>query len=267
MNRNARGLIIFFLTAAGAGSVLPVFAQDSELRTGTVTIPAGEAKTPQTRVLEAGAKLLQSKPPLKRFDIYLVGFHPMKGSPNDQMEAHHYCHQINEDFAQCMLFDSNTKDAKLNGIEYIISEKLFNELPEQEKKYWHPHNGEILSGQLVAPDIPHVAEKALMKEKMNSYGKTWHVWNTGYEGKPGDDLPVGEPMLGWSFSRAGEAIPGLLEKRDKKMKINSAEKRKQRADLRQLAKPQSGVDDLKDKFGRPTQEIPGVVDQKSPARE
>jgi hypothetical protein len=69
-------------------------------------------------------------------------------------------------------------------------------------------------------------------------------------------------MLGWSFNRGGEAMPGLVEKRDKKMKINSAEKRKQRADLQQLAKPQSGVDDLKAKFGRPTQEIPGVMDQK-----
>ena len=69
-------------------------------------------------------------------------------------------------------------------------------LPEQEKKYWHPHNGEILSGQLVAPDIPHAAEKALMKEKMNSYGKTWHVWNTGYEGKPGDDVAFGRPDAG-----------------------------------------------------------------------
>ena len=61
-----------------------------------------------------------------------------------------------------------------------------------------------------------------MKEKMNSYGKTWHLWNTGYEGKPGDELPLGDPMLGWSFNRDGEAIPGLVEKRDKKMKINSA---------------------------------------------
>ena len=115
----------------------------------------------------------------------------MKESPHDQMEAHHYCQQINEDFAQCALFDGNTKDANLNGIEYIISEKLFNTLPEKEKKYWHPHNGEILSGQLVAPGIPEVAEKALMKEKMNSYGKTWHLWNTGYEGKPGDDVAFG----------------------------------------------------------------------------
>ncbi|HET7060709.1 MAG TPA: OBAP family protein [Nitrosospira sp.] len=226
------------------------------------TIPAGEEKTPKTRLLEAGAKLLQSKTPLKGFDIYLVGFHPMKESPNEQMEAHHYCRQVNEDFAQCVLFASNDKNASLNGIEYIISERLFNTLPEKEKKYWHPHDGEILSGQLVAPGIPEVAEKALMKEKMNSYGKTWHLWNTGFNDKPGDELPIGEPMLGWSFNREGEALPGLVERRDEKMKIDTAEKRRQRAELKQLAKPQSGVDDLKGKFGRPTQEIPGVVDQK-----
>jgi hypothetical protein len=37
-----------------------------------------------------------------------------------------------------------------------------------------------------------------MKEKMNSYGKTWHVWNTGFhDDKPVDLLPWGDPMLGW----------------------------------------------------------------------
>lgn len=69
-------------------------------------------------------------------------------------------------------------------------------------------------------------------------------------------------MLGWSFNHDGETIPGLVERRDKKMKINSAEKRKQREDLSQFAKSQAGVDDLKDKFGRPAQSIPGVVDSK-----
>jgi len=236
------------------------FAQESK---EPDVVPAGETKSPKTRILELGAKLLQSNAPLKRFDIYLVGFHPMKDSPEDQMEAHHYCHQVNEDFAQCALFDGNTADANLNGIEYIISEKLFARLPDEEKQYWHPHNGEILSGQLVAPHIPDAAEKSLMKEKMNSYGKTWHVWNTGHEGKPGTALPLGAPMLGWSFSRDGEAIPGLVEKRDQKLKLNSEEARKQRADLKQYAKPQSGVDDLKGKFARPTRDIPGVVDQKS----
>lgn len=41
--------------------------------------------------------------------------------------------------------------------------------------------------------------------------------------------------------------------------MSSAKTRSERADLKSLAKPQMGVDDLKDKFARPTKEIPGVV--------
>lgn len=226
--------------------------------------PPGEDKTVKTRALEVGAKALQRDSPLGPMDIYLVGFHPMKDHPEHQMEAHHFCHQVNQDFAQCTLFDGNGRNASLTGIEYIISEKLFETLPEDERKYWHPHNAEILSGQLVAPGIPAVAEKALMKDKMNSYGKTWHVWNTGTMGQTGDKLPLGPPMLAWSFNRDGEAKPGLVEQRDKKMDINSAEKRRQRADLQSLAKPQSGVDDLKSAFPQ-AKAIPGVVDKKAAA--
>ena len=219
----------------------------------------GEPKRPATIALEAGAKILQPNSPLHPFDVYMLGFHPMKDHPEHQMEAHHYCHQMNEDFAQCTLFDSNTSRARLNGIEYIISEKLFETLPARERAFWHPHNGEILSGQLVAPGIPAVAEKALMRQKMNSYGKTWHVWNTGHEGGASDQLPFGPAMLAWSFSREGEAIPTMVERRDKRLGINSAEIRRQRADLQKLAKPQSGVDDLKGKFSRPSKELPGVI--------
>jgi hypothetical protein len=231
----------------------------------STTAPQGASKTTSTAALETGAKILQSNAPLKGFDIYLNGFHPMKGNPAIQMEAHHWCHQMNEDFAQCVLFDGNSRTANMNGVEYIISEKLFNTLPAQERNYWHPHNGEILSGQLVAPGIPKVAEHALMKKKMNSYGKTWHVWNTGHTGAPGDQLPLGEPMLAWSFNRDGEPLPGLVETRDKRMNIDSARLRKEREDLRAIAKPQSGVDDIKGKFGNATQDIPGVVDQKAAA--
>lgn len=226
----------------------------------------GAPKTPKTVALEAGAKVLQSAAPLRPFDVYLVGFHPMKDHPEHQMEAHHYCHQVNEDFAQCTLFDSNGSKARLNGIEYIISEKLFASLPPAERQYWHPHNGEILSGQLIAPGIPGAAEKALMKQKMNSYGKTWHVWNTGHEGMAGDQLPLGPPMLAWSFNRDGEAMPALLDRRDQRMGVSTAEKRRQRTGLQPLAKPQHGVDDLKGKFARPTRDIPGVQPMATPAR-
>jgi hypothetical protein len=241
-----------FALAAGAGSALAQTAVD----------PPGDDKSTKTRVLELGAKALQSTSPLGPMDIHLVGFHPMKDEPEHQMEAHHFCKQVNEDFAQCVLFDGDDADANLNGIEYIISEKIFESLPEDEKAYWHPHNGEILSGQLVAPGIPEAAEKSLMKQKMNSYGKTWHVWNTGMPGgQHADPLPFGDARLAWSFSRDGEIMPGMLEQRDERMGIDTAEKRKEREELRTLARPQSGVDALKGAFNRPVQDIPGVVDK------
>lgn len=224
--------------------------------------PPGGDKTAKTRALEVGAKALQANSPLAPMDVYLVGFHPMKDHPDHQMEAHHFCHQVNQDFAQCVLFDGNGRNARLNGIEYIISEKLFETLPEDERRYWHPHNAEILSGQLVAPGIPAPAEKALMRDKMNSYGKTWHVWNTGAMGQAGDALPLGPALLAWSFNRDGEVKPGLVEQRDKRMDIDTAEKRRQRVDLRSLARPQSGVDDLQPAFPR-SKPLPGVIDKKT----
>jgi len=246
-----------------AAALIAAPALHAQERSEPATAVSGEPKTARTRTLEAGAKLLQGKAPLRGFDIYLVGFHPMKDQPQAQMEAHHYCRQVNQDFAQCVLFDGNTAKANMHGVEYIISEKLFATLPDEERKYWHPHNGEILSGQLVAPGIPRAAEKSLMKTKMNSYGKTWHFWNTGMAGQPGDKLPLGDPMLAWSFSRDGEILPGLVEKRDKALGTDTGKKRRERADLQSLARPQSGVDDLKGKFDRQTTEIPGVVDSKA----
>jgi hypothetical protein len=221
--------------------------------------PAGAPTSPKTDALKAGATVMQTHAPVNAMNVYIVGFHPMKDDPEHQMEAHHFCRQANEDFAQCALFDGNTATANLTGIEFIISGKAFDALPEAEKRYWHPHNAEILSGQLIAPGIPEVAEKELMRTKMNSYGKTWHVWMTDH----GHTMPLGDAMLAWSFNRDGEAKPGLVEERDKRMSISTGDKRRDREELRALARPQHGVDDLKGKFAREGREIPGVVDRRA----
>ncbi|MDG2524177.1 OBAP family protein [Stenotrophomonas sp. HITSZ_GD] len=222
--------------------------------------PPGSAESARTRALEAGAALMQDNGPLAKMDVYLVGFHPMKDDPHHQMEAHHFCRQVNEDFAQCALFDGNTATANLNGIEYIISERIFEQLPPEERAYWHPHNAEILSGQLVAPNLPRVADKALMRSKLNSYGKTWHTWSSRDGTEPGDALPMGPAMLAWSFNRDGEAQPALVAARDQRMEISTAQLRQGRADLAGGARPQEGVDALRDAFPHATP-IPGVVDK------
>jgi len=225
-------------TAGGACALALLLGLAARAQAPSPPAPPGTDKTAKTRALELGAHALQRNSPVEALDIHLDGFHAMKDEPDLQMEAHHYCHQVNQDFAQCVLFDGTGPDARLDGVEYIVSARLFDTLPAQEKAYWHPHNGEILSGQLVAPGIPLAAEKALMRQKMNSYGKTWHVWNTGHFGKnDADQLPMGDPQLAWSFNQDGEALPGLIERRERRGGVDVKKKRKDPLDLTSDAKP------------------------------
>ena len=76
-------------------------------------------------------------------------------------------------------------------------------------------------------------------------------------------LATRERGLDWNAgARDGEAKPELVEQRDRAMGISTGDKRRRRADLQPLARPQSGVDDLKPAFPQ-AQAIPGVVDRKA----
>ncbi|ETX26825.1 hypothetical protein RISW2_19065 [Roseivivax isoporae LMG 25204] len=218
----------------------------------------GDRKTLWRTTLETGSRAFQDTAPLADFDIYVVGFHCARHAPHMHMEAHHYCRQVNSEVLHCVIFDGNTRDANLIGIEYIISGALFDGLPEAEKAYWHPHNYEVLSGQLSAPGLPESAEHALVALLVNSYGKTWHTWHTGRadgHGRPGDPLPYGDAQLMWSFNRDGEVDPRLKEEVNTSMGIDEMGKRARRRDLARDARPQRGVDALKSAFpeadGRP----------------
>ncbi len=42
-----------------------------------------------------------------------------------------------QEMRQCAILNSPEEDARLIGVEYIISEKLFDTLSDEEKKLWH----------------------------------------------------------------------------------------------------------------------------------
>src|SRR5690606_24897375 len=126
-----------------------------------VTAPGSE-KDAKSKVLETGADIMQGKTPLSKMNTYLDGFHFYNGDMGGQMEAHHYVTQLNEDIHQAVIFDGNGEDAKLMGVEYIISEKLFKQLPDEEKKRWHSHHYELKPGTFIAPGIPEDIEYELM---------------------------------------------------------------------------------------------------------
>lgn len=191
-----------------------------------VTAPGAE-KSARTATLEAGAAALQVMPPIGAINAYLDGFHFYNGRMEQQMEAHHYCAILNEDVIQCVIYDGNTKDAKLMGVEYIVSGQLFAGLPAAEKSLWHSHVHEVKSGQLIAPGIPEVAEHALMTKLIHTYGKTWHTWHTDSH----ERLPVGMPQLMMGFTADGQSDAALVAARDRRFGIDSLDKRNDRADI------------------------------------
>jgi hypothetical protein len=162
---------------------------------------------------------------------------------NRQLIAHHYCSHINQDVRQCVIYDSDRPDARLIGIEYIISEDLFESLSAEEKKLWHSHVHEVKSGELIAPGVPDIAEKEVMKDIIQTYGKTFHSescidvrrrtesFYLAWQVDRGDPLPLGVPQLMMAFVEDGQLREDLRRQRDEYYKISAKEKKQQRADL------------------------------------
>ena len=124
---------------------------------------------------------------------------------------------------QCILFDSSEKNAKLLGVEYIISDEQYRKLADAEKKYWHPHTYEVLAGGLIAPGMPAEKEREFMKAIMTTWGKTWHTWPD-----PQTDLPTGEPLLVWALTGDGQADEKVIAARDEQFKVSTPKIREQR---------------------------------------
>lgn len=191
-----------------------------------VKSPGRQTRT-GTQVLATGAAILQSQPPIRAINAYLDGFHFYNSRMSDQMEAHHFCAILNEDLFQCVIYDGNVKDAKIMGIEYIISAQLFSGLPASEKPLWHSHVHEVKSGQLVAPGIPEAAEHALMEKLIHTYGKTWHTWHTDLD----KTLPLGLPQLMMGFTADGQADAAMIQARDRRLGVDSEKKKVDRQDI------------------------------------
>jgi hypothetical protein len=193
-------------------------------------IVPGDEKTVKQQVLETGANVIQSFAPIRQIHMHLCGFAFYKDDPKRQVELHHFTAALNDDVFQCAVYDGEGTKARLVGIEYVISEKLFNTLDADEKKYWHSHMYDIKSGSFIAPRIPNAIDHTLAQDLALTYGKTWILWQTDR----GDRLPIGEPKLMMVATKDGEWDPKLFERREAKYGKPGyhEETRKLRADLK-----------------------------------
>jgi hypothetical protein len=185
-----------------------------------------ERKSSPMGIDRGAAKMRQSGQPIEAMNAYLNAFHFYADDMGRQVEAHHFCSHLREDLHQCVIYDSNQPDARLIGIEYIITEQLFRQLPDDEKRLWHSHHYEVKSGQLVEPALSEMAEHEAMADLVSTYGKTFHNWQIDR-----DELPLGIPQLMMGFTRDGQANPELVRERDRRLGISTDQKRQSRLDI------------------------------------
>lgn len=219
--------------------------------------------TYHTAAYHAAGTAMMSFLPIKSIHQHLCAFHVYASDRTRHVEAHHFCTHRSSDFHQCVVYDSDQPDARLIGIEYIVTEKVFNALPPEEKKYWHSHKYEVESGLLqlqVKSVIPtsttEIAEQPAMLELHQTYGKTIHTW--AFDIHP--DLPLGPPQLMMSYTKNGQGPPpDLLKSRDERCGMDTEGKRK----LREVYLPSydkaQGADHWEE-TGKATVFEPGEVD-------
>ncbi|KAL8967629.1 MAG: hypothetical protein Q9197_005334, partial [Variospora fuerteventurae] len=182
----------------------------------------------KSKVLETGASLVQG------ICAHLNAFHVYAHEPHRCVEANHYCTHLNEDVRQCLIYDTPSPNARLIGVEYMISPALFNTLDATERKLWHSHVYEVKSGMLIMPapaSMPdaawEVAETKEMEDVVGLYGKTYHFWQVDR----GDKLPLGEAVLMGSLTgdgQVGEGLGRMWKERDERFGVSSEGKKGKR---------------------------------------
>ncbi|KAF7732874.1 hypothetical protein EC973_000150 [Apophysomyces ossiformis] len=204
----------------------------------------GEPLTTQSKAAGATTATVQPFDQLSGIKEHICGFHFYAHDATRFVHAHHLCSHVNEDFRQCVIYDSARANARLIGIEYIISEKLFAALDDEEKKYWHSHDFEVRSGVLaaVAPKLMPEAgvrpiERQAMMSLQKTYGKTWHTWQVDRH----DSLPLGPAQLMMAMTDESQIDPAIVKKREQEEGINVDVKREERKDMEPYA-PLPGAD-------------------------
>lgn len=122
------------------------------------------------------------------------GVHLLKEMPEVARLAYHYCKPLNDDLSQCLIYDGTGPNAKLVGVEYLVSPAVYEKMPAEERVYWHDHKNEVDAGYLKSLTQTGDEEKATLAKIRPLYGKVYHTWATG------KDYPQGPPRLFWAIT-------------------------------------------------------------------
>ncbi|KAF8411099.1 hypothetical protein HHK36_003638 [Tetracentron sinense] len=198
-------------------------------------MPSGDSPTPGkpmtvgSKMLDKGAQMMQSLKPVKQMQQHVCTFALYSHDLTRQIETHHFVTRLNQDFLQCAVYDSDASSGRLIGVEYIVTDRIFEALPPEEQKLWHSHAYEIKAGLWVNPRVPEMVQQTELQNLAKTYGKFWCTWQVDR----GDPLPLGAPslMVSPQAVNLGMVKPEMVQRRDDKYGISSEYLKQSRVEL------------------------------------
>jgi hypothetical protein len=163
------------LGATLARGPFPAFAQHEAQR----PVPAG-VKAPVAEVLHC--------------PLAFAGVHLQKDKPTNAQVAYHFCKPLNDSVVQCLLYDGTGPNARLIGIEYLVSDAIYRSMPEEERAYWHDHEHEVDARLIRSLTQTGDEEAATLAKVRTLRGKVFHTWVSG------STYPEGPPKQFWSVT-------------------------------------------------------------------
>lgn len=147
----------------------------------TAAVAQTSANETNTRVTNSTAA------PIGGFTGYAVAKNHVYDAPF--LDVHIYCSvESGGILASCLVFDGNSTNATLIGIEYIISDKQYASLPDREKPIWTPVTEEARS-DLRFPNLTPQEIQGFFKFLEGAYTKLIITWD------PKDNLPLYPPQV------------------------------------------------------------------------
>ena len=139
-------------------------------------------------MLAMPAVLAADLKPTEGWTLHIDAKRHFPSKPN--LLAHHYCKEVSGGLTECQIYDSDSPDAKLVGVEVIVSPETYKTFSAAEKARWHYHKTEIPKVSATLPDLSPAEAAKVVREIEGTYGKVYLLWEPG-KGQPA----VGQPSL------------------------------------------------------------------------
>lgn len=103
---------------------------------------------------------------------------------NEKTIAHHYCKQVRGDIFECQLYDADTPNARLVGVEVVVPTAQWQSFSPTEQAVWHYHKEEIPKVNAKLPDLSEAEAAEVAKSLEETYGKIYLLWNPTVNTEP-----------------------------------------------------------------------------------